>query len=509
MPESVRTRRWDALLVGVLAVVLGAAGSWIPSFWYDEVATLHSGGRSPSDLWRMLGNIDAVHGLYYAGMHYWLGAFGPSEFSARLPSALAVGAAAAGVVVLGARLGTRRLGVVSGVVFVLLPRVGWAAVEARGYALTVAAAVWLTVILVAAPTVRGRWRRAAAWSGYAVALAVSIVLFAYLATMIAAHLLTLLARKEVRSSWRGWSVAAAAGTAGAAPFLAVVRAQSGQVGWIPPLDSHLPRALAEYQWFVGAPGFAVAFGVLLVVAAVVTATRGGDGTWRRVLAVAVPWTVVPTAALLIYSVVESPMYLDRYVAFTTPAAALLGGLALTRITARWWTTTLTVAVFAALVVPGYLAQRGPYAKPSGMDFSEVNRFAGEHLRPGDCVLFGAAAWNPASQRLVEDVRPAAFDGVRDLGAGRTAASEGSLWELERAVTDPVEPLASCQALWYFTDQERDATRTVRHTSNELWTLPPHHFEDTAQFAEFTRAGLRIEDRWSFNVTQVVLLRPQR
>ncbi|MFE3289628.1 mannosyltransferase [Rhodococcus sp. NPDC059234] len=506
MLESLRTRRWDALVVGVLAVVVGAAGSWVPSFWYDEVATLHSSGRSPDDLWRLLGNIDAVHGLYYAGMHYWLGAFGPSEFSARLPSTLAVGAAAAGVVVLGDRLGTRRLGLVSGVVFAALPRVGWAAVEARGYALTAAAAVWLTVILVAAPAVRGRWRRAAAWSGYAVALTASIVLFAYLVTIVAAHMLTVLAHNDLRRSWRGAAVAAAAGTAGAAPFLAVVRAQSGQVGWIPPLDSRLSRALAEYQWFVGAPWLAVAFGVLLVVAGVATVLRGGDGTWRRVLAVAMPWAVVPTASLLAYSVAWSPVYLDRYLTFTTPAVALLGGLALTRITRRWWATALALAVLAALAVPGYLAQRGPYAKPSGMDFSEVNRFAGEHLRPGDCVLFGAAAWNPAPQRLVEDVRPAAFEGTRDIGLGRTAASAGWLWDEERAVTDPIEPLTSCDTLWYFTDQERDATRTVRHTSNELWTLPPYHLEDTDQFAEFTRAGLRLERRWEFNTTQVALLR---
>lgn len=92
----------------------------------------------------------------------------------------------------------------------------------------------------------------------------------------------------------------------AAPFVALVRRESVQVAWIPPLDGHLPRAVAEYQWFVGAPWFAVLFAVL-VVAGSVALVRGHR--LPPVLSVALPWIAVPMAALLAYSLLRSPVYL--------------------------------------------------------------------------------------------------------------------------------------------------------------------------------------------------------
>lgn len=59
-----------------------------------------SASRTLPELWSLLGHIDAVHGLYYLLMHGWFAIFPPTELWSRLPSCLAIGAAAAGVVVL-------------------------------------------------------------------------------------------------------------------------------------------------------------------------------------------------------------------------------------------------------------------------------------------------------------------------------------------------------------------------------------------------------------------------
>lgn len=59
-------------------------------------------------------------------------------------------AAAAGVVVFAKQFSGRTTAVCAGAVFAILPRVTWAGIEARSSALSVAAAVWLTVLLVAA-----------------------------------------------------------------------------------------------------------------------------------------------------------------------------------------------------------------------------------------------------------------------------------------------------------------------------------------------------------------------
>ena len=100
-------RQFDAVAVAILAVVVSAAGAARPSLWFDEAATISASTRTVPELWRMLGNIDAVHGLYYLIMHGWFAIFPATEFWSRLSSSLTVGVAAAGVVVLGRRLSTR------------------------------------------------------------------------------------------------------------------------------------------------------------------------------------------------------------------------------------------------------------------------------------------------------------------------------------------------------------------------------------------------------------------
>src|SRR6201988_2439314 len=138
----------DPLTVAVLGATVSLGGAGLPSFWYDEAATISASySRSLAQLWRMLGNVDAVQGLYYLLMHGWFQIFPPTEFWSRVPSGLAVGGAAAGVVVLGKQFSSRTVAVASGVVCGILPRSTWAGIEARPYALSMLAAGWLTVLL--------------------------------------------------------------------------------------------------------------------------------------------------------------------------------------------------------------------------------------------------------------------------------------------------------------------------------------------------------------------------
>ena len=105
----------------------------------------------------MLGNVDAVEGLYYVLMHGWFKIVPPTEFWSRVPSGLAVGAAAAGVVVLGRQFSSRTVALASGVVCAILPRATWAGIEARPYAISMMAAVWLTVLLIRATRRDDAW----------------------------------------------------------------------------------------------------------------------------------------------------------------------------------------------------------------------------------------------------------------------------------------------------------------------------------------------------------------
>src|SRR5262249_23460090 len=127
----------DPLIVGALAAAVSLGGAGRPSFWYDEAATISaSNSRSLSQLWQMLSNVDAVHGLYYVLMHGWFQIFPPTEFWSRAPSALGIGGAAAGLVVLGKQFSSRTVAMSAGVVCAVLPRATWAGIEARPYAVS-------------------------------------------------------------------------------------------------------------------------------------------------------------------------------------------------------------------------------------------------------------------------------------------------------------------------------------------------------------------------------------
>jgi mannosyltransferase len=181
-----------AVVLGLIAAAVSASGSWIPSFWGDEAASVMSAQRPLPSLFHMVGHIDAVHGLYYLGLHFWIDLFGASPLSTRLPSALAVGAMVAGVVLLVDRLGTRRLAVIAGVVAAVLPRVTSMGAETRSYAIGAALAVWSTWALVRILTARHRASRAD-WVVYGVLAGAGVGVFVYFGLIVGVHALLLLA----------------------------------------------------------------------------------------------------------------------------------------------------------------------------------------------------------------------------------------------------------------------------------------------------------------------------
>ena len=203
-------RLLDPCVIAVLAAAISAGWAGRPSLWFDEGATISaSANRTLPELWKLLGHIDAVHGLYYLLMHGWFAIFPPTEFWSRFPSCLAIGGAAAGVVVFTRQFGGRATAVCAGVVFAILPRVTWAGIEARSSALSVAAAVWLTVLLIAAV----RRNRPRLWVLYGLVLMLSILVSINLVLLVPVYaaMLPLLAR------WRPKTPASARPFGGRSP----------------------------------------------------------------------------------------------------------------------------------------------------------------------------------------------------------------------------------------------------------------------------------------------------
>jgi len=429
MTDGVRLRR-IALIVGIVGLLAGVSGSWIPSFWGDEAASVMSASRTWPELARMLQTVDGVHGAYYAFLHVWIDLFGASEFSVRLPSAIAAGLLAAGTAVLAGRLGSPRLALAAGLIAALLPRTAVMAAEARSYAIGSAVAVWLTVLLLALLARRHAWW---GWAAYAVGAAAAIYLFLYLALLLVVHgVFVLIFHRRSLARWSGWGALA---TLLAVPIVRLAAAEQNQIGFLAHRDYITPLNVLALQWFD--PVTAWPCGALIVIGfAGVLRSRHQDPSGLRLGVLALLWLVLPTAAVLIGSVLIAPMYTVRYLSFCVPAAAILIALGV-QTSARWLSrrtslraTTaagMLLAVVLAAFVPNLVVLRGPYAK-DGSDWREAAAYLRAHARPGDAVLYDDRPKDSEEPRLIVAVYSRDIAGLRDPALLSSFRSQPGLWD---------------------------------------------------------------------------------
>lgn len=487
------TRRWDAVAVALLTMTLSAAGAARPSLWFDEAATISAATRTVPQLWQMVHNIDAVHGLYYLLMHGWYVVFPATEFASRLSSAIAAGMAAAGVVVLGKLISSRTVAVTAGLVFAVLPRVTWAGMETRSYALSMAAAVWLTVFCVRAARRGHPWW----WLVYSVLLVAAALLNVFLILIIPAHAVAVLGYARRPRSFAYWVAATTAAVLAVVPFVLFTQTQLFQVQWISPLGSETATEILHEQYFDQSVAAAVVAGVILV-AALICGPLFGAGRPGRLIALTLTWMAAPTIALLVYSVVRHPIYYPRYLSFTVPAFALLLGMCIVTVGRSRAGIAALLVVLAAAAVPTYLFQRGPYAK-ADMDYSAVADVIDRNAAPGDClILDNSTRWAPGPIRPLTAARPAVYRKLHDYGRGRTAVQRNRLWDAHIAVWAWADKMPGCPALWTVT--ERDPTLPDHQRGP---SLPPGQRLGRAMAYQVpSRFGFHVVERWQFSFAQV-------
>ncbi|MGH8880640.1 MAG: hypothetical protein ACRD0P_25350, partial [Stackebrandtia sp.] len=301
-------RAWPLPVVSML--VIGGLGMWRPGLWADELATWGAIEQPWPDLWALLRNTDAVNGGYYAMIKVWSAVFGTGEFALRVPSLLAMSAAAGLTAATGARLWAPRWGLLAGAVFVVLPTTSRYAAEARGYAFALAFAALASYLLVR--LCRGESRRF--WVYYALSL-MAVGFFHLLALLLlSGHLLLLLLLK--RELWWRWLIAAAVSCAALSPLAVLGARQRGQTSWIDPLSlsglANAPKDLFESRW----TALVVAVLIVLVV-------------WRfrdRVTVAVAVLGLAPVVALLLAATVID-IWVPRYLLFAVPVWALLAARA--------------------------------------------------------------------------------------------------------------------------------------------------------------------------------------
>jgi mannosyltransferase len=499
-----RGRLLDPLAVALLAAVVSGVAASRPSLWYDESATISaSASRSLSELWRLLGLIDAVHGFYYLLMHGWFTLFPPTEFWSRAPSCLAIGAAAAGVVVFTKQFSPRTTAVCAGVVFAILPRVTWAGIEARPDAFKAVAAVWLTVLLVTSIRRNTWWL----WLLYALVLMLSILLNIYLLLLVPAYAVVTPVVGRRKSVVFRWAITSAVAVAIMTPFIAFAHGQIFQVAWISPINWHNVIDVVQHQYFDNSVPFAVLAAIIIVVALAtrLTGRSRSAGDNRQLMVTCAAWAVVPTAISLIYSAIIEPVYYPHYLFFTTPAMAVVLAVCIVAVARKPGRIASVLMLLTVAAFPNYLlSQRGLYAK-EGWDYSRVADVIAAHAAPGDCLLVdNTVYWRPGPIRALLAARPAAFQPLVDVGRGGRGPDRGTLWDGHVAVWLVKDRLNKCGTVWTISDHDTTLPQHQRlpeHQSGK--SLPPGpRLGRAPAYLTPRQLGFHIVERWQLHRTQV-------
>lgn len=314
---------WPLIVAPAVTLAVMLWGITAPAYWGDEADTVSAVSRSLPQLLRMLRHVDIVHGLYYLSLWPVVRVLGPGEFATRLPSALAMAAAALGIAAIARRLVSARAALCAGLLFAATPAISAQGHDARPYGMVTAAAVLASYLLIQA--VDDPRRR---WFG---AYGVSLVLLGYLELfgllLILAHGVTVaglrrsgMARADLtcderhgddlppggslregqaggdhgapgaRPAVRRWLIAAMAAVIAVVPLAADGWQQRAQIAWIVRPDWHDVLSAAT----------SLAGSTMLAAVIVPLALLGGMsiGTPALPWRVAVPWrATVPRPAV--------------------------------------------------------------------------------------------------------------------------------------------------------------------------------------------------------------------
>ena len=337
----------------ILAAVLRFSRIGHQGFWFDEANTALLVHFSPGKMLGLIPHTESTPPLYYCALWVWARIFGFGEVGLRSLSAVA------GVLIVpvaygaGAKLISRRAGLIAAALTATSPLLIWYSQEARSYELLalLAATTLLTFArALSAPTPRA----VAAWA-LTCALALATHYFAALAVAPEAAWL-LAAHRQRRSVQLGVGAVAAVGLA-LVP-LVISQRGTGNSSWIAhiPLDLRLSQVAPQFLLGFGAPAgrWLRALDAILVLAALALLWwRAGDDERRGALVIG-GLAVVGAVAMLALVAVGFDDFITRNIIVLWLPLALLVAAGLGAAGAR----RLGLAGAAVLCATGVVAAVG-------------------------------------------------------------------------------------------------------------------------------------------------------
>ena len=475
-----RTPGWAAAAAACAPAAVAAAAMLVLGWWgiardnsmgNDEVATRWAALLPLRELAHLLGNVDAVHGLYYLLMHGWV-ALGSSPVVLRIPSVIAMAVAAVLMVIIGRRLtGSGWAGLFAGLIMTATPSISFYAQTARSYAMVFACVLGSTLALMYAMEAEAACRAGRRrWLVYAGLITLGGYLNEMSLLVLAAHAVTVLLARYGQPTVERWLWAAGGGAALVAPLVLLSIKEHAALGWVSPPDLTDLRVLV--QDYFGAE--TVAAGLLVICA--VLALLPPPGTWRwlpgaatpagaepqppwwrsggvSLPSVAAPLLVLPAAILMIESILLRPLYVDRYVLYGEAGAALLAGAGLCR-TGRWLGDTsgrrvlvwLPGVIVCLCVLVLQLAPQYHVRRPGSRryDYGGPSRYVGANARPGDGILFFGKFYRKAKLGY-----PGDFRNTSDFGQAASPLQVGNFQGRDRPVGVTLPLMLGYRRIWVY------------------------------------------------------------
>jgi mannosyltransferase len=432
-----------ATLFGVAAILVGSFQSEVPSLWGDEIGSLMSAERSIPDLFaHQLGVWDAVHGLYYVILHFWIQAFGSSPFALRFLSAIAFGLAVAGAIALARMLANPRAAFLTGLVALFLPRLTEAATETKSQMLSCAFATWLTVFLIwLLKKSQQKWWL---WIFYALAVAINIYLFMISGLIMLAHLVIVLFNAKARKAVWYWLPASAFGVLMALPVVYFGYLERNQISWIESSWVGFNTVVIE-PWFLDVNYAVAAVYILIFLGGFLLLRKLSIRDKNKAIsAVGVGLALSFAPAIFLISANQvSPIYIPRYLAMSATGVAFLIGYLLSRI--HPIAGLIGVLILTGLAMPNYFYSRTLFAKNG--DFASIAMLMDSRSSAGDAVVFDEESVMWPGMSTVKQAYPSSFARLNDVTFKQSFLSVSSPQDYHYDIPSIAGKLSSIQRVW--------------------------------------------------------------
>ncbi|MFD4546422.1 glycosyltransferase family 39 protein [Streptomyces sp. NPDC058466] len=432
----------------------------------DELVTWGMVNRSTGQILATLQNVDAVHGTYYLLMHLWVGLFGDSVISLRLPTALAVAGSASVLSLIGNRLFGYRAGILAGIIFAVVPAVSRYGQEARSYALVIFAVALATLLLLRALDAPRSSRR---WAAYSLTLAVVGLLHLIALSVVLAHACVLAAHaRENRSLWWRSGLALLAVAACVTPVALLGRSQvRRQLYWVPEPDAWALLSIVRDVF-----ASALCAGALIALALMARSPR------KAPLFLCGTWALLPPVLVWLASHGEVSYFRHVYVLFTLPAWALLAGAGLAAASRSRKAAAALLAALAVLTLPDQRQMRQPFEHdaPVPLDYAAAADVIKQRHQPGDAVVYdrentwkldsGVQYYLPRDLKLRDVFRAEDPSAINDLYAVQCALpilclkGEQRIWLLTQGADFPFAAINPGQANALQSQYELSSSQSV-------------------------------------------------